>query len=109
MSKYIEEVILVDKSDLEIRRLIEEMGMHFKLVKLFSFEYKAKVDHDMTEWELDHVLLGFSDEESQINPNEVAEFAFKPLDEIDRDIKQNPSNYTEWFKICFERVKVEMK
>ena len=92
-----------------VRRLVEEMGLHSKVVELFSFEYKAELDQDMTEWELDHVLLGLSDEEPQINPNEVAEFAYKPLDEIDRDVKQNPSNYTEWFKICFERVKMEKK
>ena len=89
------------------RRLREEMGMECKLVELFSFEYKADLDSGMTEWELDHVLIGLSDVEPVINLEEVDEYLYMPLDEIDKDIKENPSNYTAWFKICFERVKLE--
>tara|TARA_B000000565_G_scaffold245438_1_gene213249 strand:- start:181 stop:714 length:534 start_codon:yes stop_codon:yes gene_type:complete len=88
------------------RRLEEEMGMQCKLVELFSFEYKAELDGGMTEWELDHVLLGLSDKEPSINEEEVAEFKYMPLDDIDEDLNKNPQNYTEWFKICFERVKL---
>ena len=91
------------------RRLREEMGMECKLVELFSFEYKADLDAGMTEWELDHVLIGLSDVKPVINLEEVDEYLYKPLDEIDKDIKENPSNYTEWFKICFERVKLEKR
>lgn len=91
------------------RRLVEEMGMECKLLELFSFEYKAELDGGMTEWELDHVLLGLSDVEPQINPYEVAEFKYMPLSEIDSDLKSNPDNYTEWFKICFKRVKLEKR
>ena len=89
------------------RRLREEMGMECKLVELFSFEYKADLDSGMTEWELDHVLIGLSDVEPVINLEEVDEYLYMPLDEIDQDIKENPSNYTEWFKICFERMKLK--
>ncbi|MAO46757.1 MAG: isopentenyl-diphosphate delta-isomerase [Crocinitomicaceae bacterium] len=89
------------------RRLREEMGMECKLVELFSFEYKADLDSGMTEWELDHVLIGLSDVEPVINPEEVDEYLYMPLDEIDKNLKENPSNYTEWFKICFERVKLK--
>ena len=48
------------------------MGMQCKLVELFSFEYKAELDGGMTEWELDHVLLGLSDKEPSINEEEVS-------------------------------------
>ena len=73
------------------RRLREEMGMECKLVELFSFEYKADLDAGMTEWELDHVLIGLSDVKPVINLEEVDEYLYKPLDEIDKDIKENPS------------------
>ena len=89
------------------RRLVEEMGMNCKLVELFSFEYRTELDDGITEWELDHVLLGLTDKEPQINTEEVYEYKYMPLDEIDSDLKENPHNYTEWFKICFERVKLE--
>ena len=58
------------------RRLEEEMGIQCKLVELFSFEYKAKLDGGMTEWELDHVLLGLSDKEPSINKEEIISVAF---------------------------------
>ena len=83
--------------------------MQCKLVELFSFEYKAELDGGMTEWELDHVLLGLNDKEPSINEEEVAEFKYMPLDDIDEDLNRNPQNYTEWFKICFERVKLEKR
>ena len=83
------------------------MGIQCKLVELFSFEYKAELDGGITEWELDHVLLGLSDKEPSINKEEVADFKYMSLDEIDKDLNKNPNNYTVWFKICFERVKLE--
>ncbi|MBM72511.1 MAG: isopentenyl-diphosphate delta-isomerase [Crocinitomicaceae bacterium] len=91
------------------RRLVEEMGMDCKLIELFRFEYKAELNQGMTEWELDHVLLGLSDKVPQINKDEVAEYKYMSLDEIDHDLKINPQNYSEWFKICFERVKLEKR
>ena len=91
------------------RRLVEEMGMECKLIELFSFEYNVELNQGITERELDHVLLGLSDKEPKINTDEVAEYNYMPLDEIDNDLKINPQNYTEWFKICFERVKLEKR
>ena len=91
------------------RRLVEEMGMECKLIELFSFEYNVELNQRMTERELDHVLVGLSDKEPKINTDEVAEYNYMPLDEIDNDLKINPQNYTEWFKICFERVKLEKR
>lgn len=91
------------------RRLAEEMGMECKLIELFSFEYNTELNQGIIEWELDHVLLGLSDKEPQINTDEVAEYKYMPLDEIDNDLKINPQNYTKWFKICFERVKLEKR
>ena len=40
------------------RRLMEEMGMSCSLTEEFSFIYKAKLDNDLYEHELDHVLFG---------------------------------------------------
>ncbi len=83
--------------------------MECKLIELFSFEYNVELNQRMTERELDHVLVGLSDKEPKINTDEVAEYNYMPLDEIDNDLKINPQNYTEWFKICFERVKLEKR
>ncbi len=83
------------------RRLMEEMGMQAKLKEVFHFIYKAKLDQGLTEHELDHVMIGFSSETPLVNPDEVMDFSWKSLDDIEKDIQKNPQNYTEWFKIIF--------
>ena len=56
------------------RRLKEEMGMECELSEKFAFEYRAELDHDLVEWEYDHVLVGITDVLPKINPSEVDEF-----------------------------------
>ena len=85
------------------RRLQEEMGMTTELEELFSFIYKAPFDNGLTEHELDHVLLGYSDREPQINPQEVAAYRWTSLNSVAADIEEQPEYDTEWFKIIFTR------
>jgi isopentenyl-diphosphate delta-isomerase len=85
------------------RRLQEEMGMHTDLRELFNFIYKAPFDNGLTEHELDHVLLGYSDTDPVINPEEVATFRWASLEAIAVDMTEQPQQYTEWFKIIFDR------
>ena len=85
------------------RRLEEEMGMQTELKELFWFIYKAPFDNGLTEHELDHVMIGYSDALPQINKEEVEDYKYMDLDEVDQDIKNNPNLYTAWFKIIFER------
>ena len=49
------------------RRLLEEMGFSCELKELFSFVYKAPFDNGLTEHELDHVMVGYYDEDPVIN------------------------------------------
>jgi isopentenyl-diphosphate delta-isomerase len=85
------------------RRLQEEMGMRTDLRELFNFIYKAPFDNGLTEHELDHVLLGYSDTDPVINPEEVATFRWASLEAIAVDMTEQPQQYTEWFKIIFDR------
>jgi isopentenyl-diphosphate delta-isomerase len=80
------------------RRLNEEMGLHTELQAKFYFIYRAELDNNLIEHELDHVLIGFSQEEPNINEDEVLEYKWMALSEIEKDIAANPSNYTAWFK-----------
>lgn len=85
------------------RRLEEEMGFATELEELFSFIYKAPFDNGLTEHELDHVMIGNSNNAPTINTDEVADWKWmKPID-IKNDMAQNPDNYTAWFKIIFEK------
>lgn len=84
------------------RRLFEEMGFTSELKEVFSFVYKAPFDNGLTEHELDHVMIGYFDDEPNINKAEVEAYKWMSLENVKSDIQENPSIYTEWFKIIFE-------
>ena len=86
--------------DAAIRRLSEEMGMRCALQKSFTFEYKALLDHQLTEYEFDHVFTGVTDDEPILNPAEVATWKYVNIENLQVDVLVNPEQYTEWFKIC---------
>lgn len=85
------------------RRMQEEMGFDCHLEKLFAFTYKAEFDNNMMEHEYDHVFVGYDNQNPVPNPDEVEDYKWMSLDDIAHDIKQNPSKYTAWFIIVFER------
>lgn len=85
------------------RRLQEEMGFETDLKETISFIYKAPFDNGLTEHEYDHILIGYYNDEPNINPEEVADWKWMSLQAVNADIKANPNQYTEWFKIIFEK------
>ncbi|MGJ8685288.1 MAG: isopentenyl-diphosphate Delta-isomerase [Nonlabens sp.] len=85
------------------RRLMEEMGMTADLEELFHFIYIAPFDNGLTEHELDHVMVGNSNEDPNINPDEVASFKWMTANDIKKDIAAQPDIYTAWFKIIFDK------
>ena len=85
------------------RRLQEEMGFVCELEEKTSFIYKAPFDNGLTEHELDHVMVGYYNEDPVINPEEVESFKWMTLEEVKEDISTHPERYTEWFKIIFEK------
>ena len=84
------------------RRLFEEMGFKTELKELFHFIYKAPFDNGLTEHELDHVMIGYSNEEPNINCEEVESWKWMTIEDIKDDMIQNPDIYTVWFKIIFD-------
>lgn len=85
------------------RRLMEEMGFRTDLKELFHFIYKAPFDNGLTEHELDHVMIGYYDENPLINPEEVASWKWMEIDAVKEDMEFYPDNYTVWFKIIFDK------
>lgn len=90
------------------RRLLEEMGMSCALEHQFSFTYKASLDHGLTEHELDHVFIGYSDTLPVPDPAEVAEWKYVTLEELEAELKYSAADYTEWFKLIYPRLISEM-
>ena len=85
------------------RRLEEEMGFKTELKELFHFIYKAPFDNGLTEHELDHVMIGYSNLEPKINQEEVESWKWMKIEDIKKDMEINPEIYTIWFKIIFDK------
>ena len=88
-----------------IRRLNEEMGFTTPIISAFQFTYKAAFDNGLTEHEYDHVFVGKYDGEIHLNIEEAENYGFGLLEDIETDMEQYPTKYTEWFKIAFPKVK----
>ena len=86
------------------RRLTEEMGFGTPLKKIFNFIYRSEFDNGLTEYEFDHVYTGIY--EGQINPNkeEVHDYCFKNVNEIQASLQSHGQKYTAWFHIAFPMV-----
>lgn len=84
------------------RRLMEEMGISTELKELFHFIYKAPFDNGLTEHELDHVMIGYYNDEPNLNPDEAESWKWMGIDAVKDDMQQQPELYTVWFKIIFD-------
>jgi isopentenyl-diphosphate Delta-isomerase len=82
------------------RRLDEEMGLVLALEKKFDFIYKTPFDNDLTEYEFDHVFVGYTDNDPILNLDEVESFKWKSIEEIKTDLILFPNSFTSWFKIA---------
>ena len=87
------------------RRLMEEMGMVCDLHFKFSFIYKKQFANGLTEHELDHVYFGRGDEFPKPNKEEVKDWKYMTLDQLESDIEENPHHYTAWLKISLPQVR----
>jgi isopentenyl-diphosphate delta-isomerase len=85
------------------RRLQEEMGFVTDIKEVFSFIYKAPFDNGLTEHEFDHVMIGKFEGVPSLNKKEAEAYKWMPLADVKESIKENPSIYTEWFKIIFNK------
>lgn len=81
------------------RRLKEEMGIELQPEYKYSFIYRAELDGNLVEHELDHVFVGTYSGTPEINHDEVAEWKYVDMDWLLNDITDRPDAYTEWFKL----------
>ena len=76
------------------------MGISTDLKVKFSFIYKAELDRGLTEHELDHVLTGTFNGKPELNSEEAEDWRYISTYDLTEEIKNNPNEFTEWFKIC---------
>lgn len=86
------------------RRLKEEMGFDCDLEEKFSFIYKVDLENGISENEFDHVFVGKFNGAPAPDKKEVADWKWIDVEELKKDIKENPEKYTYWLKDSFNKV-----
>jgi isopentenyl-diphosphate delta-isomerase len=81
------------------RKLMQEMHIDAQPVFAYKFIYKTDLENGLTENELDHVFIGTYDGEPEINRDEVEDWKFISLPDLQKLIKENPEQFTFWFKL----------
>jgi isopentenyl-diphosphate delta-isomerase len=90
-------------SDAVARRLNEEMKIKCKTEFAFSFIYQTKFENGLTEHEYDHVYLGITNDLPIPNTDEVNNWKYISIKDLEADINLQPNIYTNWFKLCLPR------
>lgn len=84
------------------QRLYEEFGFRVPLSERFSFIYRA---HDptsgLTEHEFDRVFCGHFDGTPHPNPEEIDQFRWARVSQLQAEIQAHPERFTPWFRILF--------
>lgn len=89
-------------------RLMEEMGIETELSLLFETTYHLPVAGDLIEHEFDYVYLGIFNGQPIPNPEEVMDWKWVALEEVERDIQANPQRFTPWFKFLLPELKKQV-
>lgn len=89
------------------RRLREELGMRSELKFLFRFKYHAQFGDLGAEHEFCWVYAGVSDDEVAVNPTEVAAWRWISVDDLEREMADDPAGFTPWFRLEWERIRME--
>ena len=87
------------------QRLKEELGFTVSLKEVFKFNYQAIYEDIGSENEVCTVLVGkYNGKKIRPDKKEVVDYKWVSLDWLKKDLKQNFSSYTPWFKIEFKKL-----
>lgn len=80
------------------RRLREELNLSAELFRIGQFIYRAELENDLIEHELDHVLIGEMQKDIFINPNpeEISETKWVSASELTQLLQTHPKQFTAW-------------
>lgn len=92
------------------RRLKEEMGIEATLQSLGQFHYIAHFNNGLTENEVDHVLVGYSDEHAiHVNPDEVESYRWITLPDLKAELISKPDYFTPWLAKALDMVEMNLE
>ena len=83
---------------LDTGKLKQELGFTTKLKLIGKFRYNFKYKNIGSERELSYIFIGKYDGRVRPNKKEVYDFKWANLEDLKKEIKKNPDNFTPWFK-----------
>ena len=87
------------------RRLDQELGLKAELSFLYKFKYFAPYLDVGAEREYCWVYAGQCGDAPTANSNEVESMRFVAPDDLDREMHDNPEQFTPWFKLEWDKVR----
>lgn len=87
------------------RRLHEELGMRSEFEFLFKFAYHAAFGEEGSEREVCSVFVGRGNGPVQANANEVAEWRWISVPELDVELREHADRYTPWLRLEWPKVR----
>lgn len=80
------------------RRITEELGVtQTNLREIGYIIYRCDFGTGITEYEYDHIFVGFYDGQVLPDKNEIEEVYWQEIDLIKTDVADHPEKYTCWF------------
>jgi len=89
------------------RRLSQELGISAQLEFIYKFMYQANFSSYGSENEFCSVYLGRCTETPRANQTEIAEWRFISAEALDRELEDQPEQFTPWFKMEWRKLSGE--
>jgi len=87
------------------RRLSQELGFRCPLEFLYKFTYQAQFGAVGAEHEYCWVYYGRYDGAVDVNVNEIANWRFLGVDDLEAELAAAPDTFTPWFKMEWVHIK----
>lgn len=102
-----------EETDVEAvrRRLLEELDATAQQLEyLFAYEYHIAYSPEWSEYEINHIVLGTLNENPRPHPDEVSEYQWRSVEEIDGILADADQKiFAPWFPLAWIRLKRELK
>lgn len=87
------------------RRLKEEVGLSASVNFLFKFQYFAKYKDIGSELEVCSVFAGISENPVTVNQNEIDEWKYIDIPELEENMEKNQNRFSPWLKLEWQKIK----
>lgn len=91
------------------RRIYQELGISSELNYVYKFIYHAPYEDIGSEHEYCWVYIGSVTEEINVNVNEIAEYRFIKVIQLNQEVKSHPHRFTPWMHLEWQYLTTKFK